>query len=77
MGGRVPLLQIVQLEKVMLMKRVLLFALLASAPLFAQEQIVGKDAGEFTVGDCVNKPEAVTMEQCKGEVVLIKYWGTR
>jgi hypothetical protein len=70
-------LQFMQLEKVMLMMRILLFAVLAAAPLLAQTQIVGQDAGEFTVGDCVNKPEAVTLEQCKGEVVLIKYWGTR
>jgi hypothetical protein len=60
-----------------MMTRILLFAILASAPLFAQTQLVGQDAGEFTVGECVNKPEAVTLEQCKGEVVLIKYWGTR
>jgi hypothetical protein len=70
-------LQFMRLEKVMLMKRILLFALLAAAPLAAQTQIVGQDAKEFSVGDCVNKPEATTLEQCKGEVVIIKYWGTR
>jgi hypothetical protein len=57
--------------------RVMLFALIAAAPLMAQTQIVGEEAKEFSVGDCVNKPEATTLEQCKGEVVIIKYWGTR
>jgi len=43
----------------------------------AQEEITGKDAPAFSANECVNKPEAISMEQCKGEVVLIKYWGTR
>lgn len=52
--------------------------LMAMAPaLVAQENIVGKEAPAFSASECVNKPEAISMEQCKGEVVLIKYWGTR
>jgi hypothetical protein len=52
--------------------------LLAMAPaLMAQTNIVGKDAPAFDVQDSINTPEAVSMEQCKGEVVLIKYWGTK
>lgn len=45
--------------------------------LSAQVDITGKDAPAFSASVCVNKPEAISMEQCKGEVVLIKYWGTR
>ena len=58
----------------------LLFAamLLSMAPaLIAQTNIVGKDAPAFDAGECINTPEVTTMEQCKGEVVLIKYWGTK
>ncbi|MBX3474208.1 MAG: hypothetical protein KF754_07475 [Planctomycetes bacterium] len=52
--------------------------LLAMAPVVqAQVDITGKDAPAFSATVCVNKPEAISMEQCKGEVVLIKYWGTR
>lgn len=52
--------------------------LMAMAPaLLAQTDITGKDAPDFSATVCVNKPEAISMEQCKGEVVLIKYWGTR
>ena len=51
---------------------------LSLAPvLSAQTNIVGKDAPAFEVQECINTPEAVSMEQCKGEVVLIKYWGTK
>lgn len=58
----------------------MLFAamVLSMAPaLFAQTNILGKDAPAFEVQDAINMPEAVSMEQCKGEVVLIKYWGTK
>jgi hypothetical protein len=52
--------------------------LLAMAPaLMAQGKLVGQDAPAFAVQECINMPEAVSMEQCKGEVVLIKYWGTK
>jgi hypothetical protein len=53
-----------------------LIAALAPAA-FAQEQLVGKDAGEFKASVCINQPDAITLEQCAGEVVLIKYWGTK
>jgi hypothetical protein len=56
---------------------VALFALAMAPALLAQDSMVGQDAPEFNASECVNKPEAVTMEQCQGEVVLIKYWGTR
>jgi hypothetical protein len=52
--------------------------LLAMGPaLMAQTNIVGKDAPAFDAAECINTPEATSMEQCKGEVVLIKYWGTK
>ena len=57
-----------------------LIALLAVAMtpvMFGQENQVGQDAPDFSATECVNQPEAITLEQCKGEVVLIKYWGTR
>lgn len=44
-------------------------------PLFAQKVLEGKDAPAFDAKDCINAPEATTFEQCKGDVVLIKFWG--
>ena len=59
-------------------KQGLLIAMLALAPwLFAEDNQVGQDAPEFKATVCVNQPDAITLEQCAGEVVLIKYWGTR
>lgn len=59
-------------------KAVLAAMLISFLPaLAAQEDMTGKDAPAFSANECVNKPEAISMEQCKGEVVLIKYWGTR
>lgn len=59
-------------------KMLLAALVMAMVPaLSAQENITGKDAPEFNAEGCINTPDAVTMEQCKGEVVLIKYWGTR
>lgn len=61
-------------------RKSLLIALLAVAMapvMFAQEDQVGQDAPEFKASVCVNQPDAISLEQCKGEVVLIKYWGTR
>ena len=43
--------------------------------LAAQEEITGKEAPNFSATVCVNKPEAFTLEACKGEVILIKFWG--
>ena len=44
---------------------------------FAQTQIVGQTAPDFKATVCVNQPDAISLEQCAGEVVLIKFWGTR
>jgi hypothetical protein len=59
------------------LRRTLLLLALAmlATPAFAQESLVGKDAPTFDAGNCINKPEATTFEQCKGDVILIKYWG--
>jgi hypothetical protein len=58
------------------MRTTLLLLLLASAPaLFAQNALQGKDAPAFNANDCINAPEQTTFDQCKGEVVLIKFWG--
>lgn len=54
-----------------------LFAVALAPVMFAQENQVGQDAPDFSATVCVNQPDAITLEQCKGEVVLIKYWGTR
>jgi hypothetical protein len=56
----------------------LMVLLLALAPVaFAQDdkKLVGKDAPDFEAADCINAPEATTLEQCKGDVILIKLWG--
>ncbi|MCZ7607851.1 MAG: hypothetical protein M5U25_17660 [Planctomycetota bacterium] len=45
--------------------------------MFAQENQVGQAAPDFKATVCVNQPDAINLEQCAGEVVLIKYWGTR
>lgn len=61
-------------------KKGLLLALLAvslAPAVFAQDNVVGQAAPEFKATVCVNQPDAITLEQCAGEVVLIKYWGTR
>jgi hypothetical protein len=61
-------------------KKGLLLALLAvslAPAMFAQENQVGQTAPDFKATVCVNQPEAINLEQCAGEVVLIKYWGTR
>ena len=68
------------LESIMVsMRKGLLVALLAlaAAPvMFAQTDITGKDAPDFKATECINQPEATTLNDCAGEVVLIKYWGT-
>ena len=58
----------------------LLVALIAAAvaPVMWAQSLVGTDAPAFTAGDFVgDAPEAVTMDQCRGDVVFIYYWGTR
>jgi len=61
------------------MHRILIAALLFAAPLAAQLELVGKEAPSFSAGACVNPPAdgASTMAACKGDVVLIKYWGPK
>ena len=52
--------------------------LLALTPaLYGQAQLVGKEAAEFKAGDMINEVIAKTLKDTRGEVVLIKYWGTR
>ncbi|MCF6227834.1 MAG: hypothetical protein L3J82_04085 [Planctomycetes bacterium] len=54
----------------------ILLALLVSAPaLLAFEELVGKDAPDFDARTCVNKPEDATLAACKGNVILIYFWG--
>ncbi|MBK8208176.1 MAG: hypothetical protein IT464_13225 [Planctomycetes bacterium] len=48
---------------------------LAFAPAVFAQTLSGKDAPGFDAKDCINAPEATTFEQCKGDVVLIKFWG--
>jgi hypothetical protein len=62
-----------------MLKTSLMLAVLAAAtaPAFAQTDMVGKEAPAFKATVCVNQPEAISLEQCAGEVVLIKYWGTK
>ncbi|MDC1141500.1 hypothetical protein OAU50_00270 [Planctomycetota bacterium] len=59
----------------------LVIALTCSATLSAQRakpaELVGTEAKTFETKECVNMPEAVSMEQCAGEVVLIKFWGVK
>jgi len=54
-----------------------LAALLLAAPaLSAQPNIVGQDAPDFKLGDTINDSAIQTFEDARGEVILIKYWGT-
>lgn len=57
----------------------LLLALLAvAAPAaMAQKALLNAPAPDFSADECVNAPEAITLEQCKGEVVLLDFWGTK
>ena len=53
-------------------------ALLCVTPaLMAQSQLQGKKAPDFTVGDTINEAPAKSLTEMSGEVILIKYWGTR
>ena len=45
--------------------------------LMAQSQLQGKKAPDFTVGDTINEAAAKSLTEMSGEVVLIKYWGTK
>jgi hypothetical protein len=54
-----------------------LTALVLAAPaLSAQPNIVGQDAPDFKLGDTINDSAIKTIEDARGEVILIKYWGT-
>lgn len=49
----------------------------ATSPAHAQAQLVGKEAPPFSAGEMVNEVASKTLDDCRGEVILIKYWGTR
>lgn len=67
------------------MKTLFMWALmlsLFSVPAMAQRAdsgLKGKDAPDFKAVRCINSPrdKQMTLEDCKGEVVLIKLWGVR
>jgi hypothetical protein len=53
-----------------------LAAILIAAPtLSAQTDLLGKDAPDFRVGETINESAIHTIEDARGEVILIKYWG--
>ena len=52
--------------------------LLAASPaLWAQSDLLGKKAPDFRVGDTINEPAVKTLDDARGEVILIKYWGIK
>ncbi len=57
------------------MRLCLMALVLALAPALFAERAVKSDAPDFNASNCINAPEATTLEQCKGGVVLIKFWG--
>lgn len=59
------------------LRRVAFLAALLVAPSVAFADLVGKDAPGFTVPETVNEAPALDLQEMKGEVILIKYWGTR
>lgn len=52
-------------------------ALLLAPGLFAYEQLVGKEAPDWSADSCVNAPQDARNHRdvCLGSVVLLKYWG--
>lgn len=51
-------------------------ALLASPTVDAQPKLIGKKAPKFAANYTpVNLPKANTLDECLGDVVLIKAWG--
>ncbi len=64
------------------MRNVTRVALMAAAvlcltpALWAQSQLKGKKAPDFTMGDTINEAAAKSLGEMSGEVILIKYWGT-
>lgn len=60
------------------MRVLVLAAALAVTPLaWSQDSLVGKEAGTFKAGEMVNPVPARNLEDCWGEVILIKYWGLK
>ncbi|MHC4840181.1 MAG: hypothetical protein ACYTDT_04360 [Planctomycetota bacterium] len=60
------------------MHALIVMLLLLAPSLMASElfnQLVGQDAPDFDARTCVNKPADSTLEACKGNVILIKFWG--
>ena len=49
--------------------------MLCLLPAFAEQNIVGQPAPEFVVGSMINPVDEHTLDDCRGEVILIKYWG--
>ena len=58
------------------MLRVLcLFALLgALSPLLAGKGLVGEQAPAFEAKNCLIEPEAKSLEDCKGDVIVLRFW---
>ncbi|MEM7167863.1 MAG: hypothetical protein AAF581_20595 [Planctomycetota bacterium] len=51
-------------------------ALALAAPTAAEAgKLVGKKAPKFSASYVINDPKALNLEQCLGDVVLIKAWG--
>lgn len=61
-----------------MLRLALITAALACAPaLLAYNELAGKDAPKFHATTCVNPPAdgCLSLDDCRGSVVLIKYWG--
>ena len=55
-----------------------LAALLLAVPtLQAQSDLLGKKAPDFRLGDTINDSAIKTLDDARGEVILIKYWGIK
>lgn len=54
-----------------------LLACVCSSALLAYNELTGQEAPAFNANVCVNRPAdgRVTMTDCLGGVVLLKYWG--
>jgi hypothetical protein len=52
-------------------------ACLCAPALLAYNELVGKEAPAFHATSCVNPPAdgCLSLDDCRGSVVLIKYWG--
>jgi hypothetical protein len=56
---------------------VLFASLLALPTLLAADgkTLVGKPAPPFVAEGCIDAPRIIDLEQLRGEVVLLKFWG--